>query len=345
MRMDDLNLTGRDRMKDAQWAMMADGGPGDARGGPGVSVELLLATHNSAAFLRPLLESLVRQSFADFQLVVSDDCSTDETVAVLQEFAGRFQHPVQITLRDKASGSAKANFAGLLQDSRAEFVFFCDADDVWHPDKLETFLRRALAMQAEIGPDVPLFLFSDATIINESGAALNQSYWEFKKTDPARCHRLARLLVCTPMIGCATLMNRALVQLARDVPVDKVTGHDWWALLVAACFGRVDFLPERTVSYRLHGSNSSKPLRVSLRGMFGMAHWRHEMTRRMTIRQVQAQSLLDAFGARLPEDVRAELSRFVAMGQQSFLIRRMTMMRYGYTFPDWRRNAGLFLFG
>lgn len=309
-----------------------------------VHVEILLATHNNAEFLPELLESLLSQTEPDFHLVVSDDCSGDNTCDILDRYAERFRHPVQIIRRDEPSGSAAANFASLLQVSRGDYVFLCDADDVWHPDKLSLFLQRAAALQTQDGDQGPLFLFSDADVIDSAGARTHESYWAFKNTAPERCLSLSRLLVCTPMIGCATLMNRALVELARDVPLGRVTGHDWWALLVAAGFGKVDYLPEKTISYRIHEQNSSKPLQVNFAQAGKMRRMTYEVRRRLAIRRRQAAPLLEQFGDRLPQEKRLTIERFLALEHQSFLNRRLSMFFNGFSYPDRLRNLALLLF-
>jgi len=319
-----------------------------ARLAAGQRVEVLMATYNNAPYLAAQMESLVAQTFQDFHLVVSDDCSTDGSVAVVEGYLDRFRHPVKMIRRDSQSGSAMANFASLMQQSTGDWVFLCDADDVWHPDKLKKFLRFAAEKHGNHDPEVPIFLYSDARVIGPDGALTHASYWSFKRTDPARCATLQRLLVCAPMLGCASMMNRTLVNLAANVPVGQVTGHDWWALLVAASLGSVDFMPEATIDYRVHPGNSSKPMQVSLRliGRVGMklSLARHEVHRRMVIRQKQAEPLLEQFSANLAPERRAIIRRFLDMSGQSPISRKLTMLRHGYTYPDYIRNSALVLF-
>lgn len=311
-------------------------------------VEILLATYNSANYLVPLLDSLLAQTEQDFHLVISDDCSGDATVGILQPYLTAFRHPVQLTVRDTPSGSAMANFAGLMQASTADFVFLCDADDVWDADKLEKFLDAARRKEATLGPEVPLFLFSDARIIDGDGNVSHNSYWSFKKIAPARCLTLQRLLVCPPMLGCASLMNKALVRLACHVPVGRVTGHDWWAILVAGCLGHIDFLNTPTISYRVHGRNSSQPKEVTVRGLGKLAgkvsEMRYEVRRRVTIRQRQAEPLLEQFGQQLGLSNHKIIARFLSVPKRSFLGRRIVLFGSGYTYPDRLRNTALLLF-
>lgn len=314
----------------------------------GQRVEVLLAIYNNAPYLAAQMDSLLAQTFQDFHLVISDDCSSDGSLAVVEPYLGRFLNPVKLIRREVQSGSAMANFASLMQQSTGDWVFLCDADDVWHADKLQKFLVFAAEKHGQHPPEVPIFLYSDARVIGPDGSLSHPSYWAFKRTDPARCTSLQRLLVCAPMLGCASMMNRALVQQAANVPVEQVTGHDWWAILVAASLGTVDFMPEATIDYRVHPGNSSKPMQVSLRliGRVGMklSLARHEVHRRMLIRQKQAAPLLDQFGPALSPDRRAIIRRFLDMSGQSPISRKLTMLRHGYTYPDYIRNSALVLF-
>lgn len=310
-------------------------------------VEVLLATCNSAAYLEPLLDSLLAQTIQDFRLIVSDDCSVDETLAILERRLPEFHH-ARLIRRAQASGSAKANFATLMQVSTAAHVFLCDADDIWYPGKIETFLVRAREKETVFGAATPLFLFSDAAIVDADGRLRHDSYWAFKKITPARCLTLERLLVCPPMLGCASLMNRALVEIARDVPVDRVTGHDWWAILVAACFGHVDYIADRTIAYRVHGRNASQPKQVGLLALGRLARRLpdavHEVRRRLAIRHRQAEPLLEMFGPRLALPQRARIEAFLSVQGRSFLGRRLMLFGRGFTYPDPVRNLALFLF-
>lgn len=314
---------------------------------PGPEVEILLATYNNARWLEPLLESLLAQSVQDFRLLISDDCSSDGSVAILERYLPRFRD-ARLIRRDSPSGSAMANFASLMQISTGAHVFLCDADDIWDPDKIERFLTALGAREAAVGAGVPIMLYSDARIIDGEGRPSHPSYWGFKKIYPERCNALPRLLVCPPMLGCASVMNRALVRLSAAVPVGRVTGHDWWAALVAGALGEIAHLPDGpTISYRVHGQNSSQPKHVTLRGLGRLVNRvsgpAHEVRRRMEIRRRQAEPLLEQF-PQMPAAQRETVARFLGIGGRSFVMRRLLLLRYGYTYPDLLRNAAVLTF-
>ena len=90
------------------------------------SVQILLATCNGARYLPEQLASLQRQTYQDFTLLVSDDGSTDETPALLQELAAKWPGRVAFAAHAPALGNARDNFFWLMEQSRADYVLFCD---------------------------------------------------------------------------------------------------------------------------------------------------------------------------------------------------------------------------
>lgn len=99
-------------------------------------VAILLATFQGARFLEAQLQSLAAQSYRNWRLVVSDDGSTDETLAILRRFAR--QVPAhEVTILAGPGLGATQNFLHLVGSVRpGEALAFCDQDDVWLPDRL-----------------------------------------------------------------------------------------------------------------------------------------------------------------------------------------------------------------
>src|SRR5512146_482570 len=95
-----------------------------------------MATFNGAAFLEQQLETLSAQTRAPCELVVSDDGSTDDTIAILERFARTALFEVQIVPNTGARGFA-GNFLHAASLCRGSLVAWCDQDDVWSPVKLE----------------------------------------------------------------------------------------------------------------------------------------------------------------------------------------------------------------
>jgi GT2 family glycosyltransferase len=98
-------------------------------------VAVIIPTYNCAAWLAEAIESVFAQTFRDFRIFVIDDGSTDDTAAVLQRYADRC-----VCLRQENAGAAAARNFG-IRSSSSKYIAFLDADDLWHPNKLERQLR------------------------------------------------------------------------------------------------------------------------------------------------------------------------------------------------------------
>src|SRR5215210_7844615 len=100
-----------------------------------------LCTYNGARFLREQLQSIAEQQTPPFELVLSDDASSDDTFAIAREFARSAAFPVELHRNPTRIGTV-ANFDQTISRCRGEVIFLCDQDDVWRPDKIGRMLPR-----------------------------------------------------------------------------------------------------------------------------------------------------------------------------------------------------------
>src|SRR5262249_19341331 len=122
-----------------------------AANGPRARVAILMCTKNGAAFIDGQLKSIADQTYQNWTLMVSDDGSSDDTVAILKRFAET--DPRKTIIRKGPGKGVCANFLSLANDPTidADYFAFCDQDDVWHRDKLQ----RGLAWLTSVPTSVP----------------------------------------------------------------------------------------------------------------------------------------------------------------------------------------------
>jgi len=96
---------------------------------------VIIPTYNRLAFLREAVESVLNQTFTDFELIVVDDASTDATSDWLSTLAGKHSNVRFVRHADNRGVSAARNTG--IQNAAGRFVAFLDSDDLWKPDKLE----------------------------------------------------------------------------------------------------------------------------------------------------------------------------------------------------------------
>lgn len=104
-----------------------------------LTVSVITPSYNSEKFISKTIESVLNQSFTDFEMIIADDCSTDNTTDIIEEFI-RKDNRIQLIRLDKNGGPGKARNAA-LEKARGDFVSFLDSDDTWHVKKLERQLE------------------------------------------------------------------------------------------------------------------------------------------------------------------------------------------------------------
>ncbi|MBO0949263.1 glycosyltransferase family 2 protein [Fibrella forsythiae] len=209
-------------------------------------LSVALATYNGAKYLPQLLESLSQQTLQPAEIIVFDDGSTDNTLAVLNQFIQ--QLPITIHVNDQPLGVVR-NFKKAVSACRGQYIAFCDQDDIWLPDKL----ARSVEAIKKIDSPKPTMVYTDLIVVDEQLNKLAVSYWEHRKLKPAK-ESFKSLLYGNIITGCTMIINRAMAIEVRRMP-DLVLMHDFWIGCVAYGVGRCVFINQPTVLYRQHASN------------------------------------------------------------------------------------------
>lgn len=228
-------------------------------------VEILLATHNGERFVSDQIESIRAQKYKNWRLLVSDDCSSDDTLSIILRYASEDSRICVISSGIRFGG-AKENFFALLSSSQAPYCMFCDQDDVWLPEKISKSITELQKLEAMHGEDAPLLVFCDMKVVDRDLDVVYDSFERSSNYDPSRL-AFNQIIALNVAAGCCQCFNHELVIRCLDVAdLAYVEYHDWWAMLVAAAFGDIYFIDEPLSLYRQHGenevgANSYSPLR------------------------------------------------------------------------------------
>ena len=230
-------------------------------------VSILMATYNGADFIREQLDSILRQSHRNWVLHVSDDGSTDATLDIVREYAGRLPDGQVLLYEGPRDGFAQ-NFLSLLRrpEVKADFYAFCDQDDIW----LEDRLTRALSQMAPVlVADVGVLYCSRTCLVDEVGNAIGFSPLFLNRPD-------FRNALVQSVAGANTMVfSNAVRDLLARVPQGAdVISHDWLAyILTSGSGGAVIYDQEPSIYYRQHGDNlmgANATLRGRLERLFKM---------------------------------------------------------------------------
>ena len=207
-----------------------------------MKVSIAMATYNGAQYLKAQLQSFVAQTRQPDELIISDDCSTDGTEAIVREFAKTAPFKVEFYLNEKNLGYC-GNFNAALIKTSGELVFLSDQDDVWFPEKIEHMVDVA-----ERHPEA-LVVMNDAALTDE---ALN----EVGLTKIGQI-RSAGISMDGFVMGCCCGIRRELLDLCMPIPAG-FKGHDNWIVWLAEGLGGKTVEDKVLQYYRRHETNESQ---------------------------------------------------------------------------------------
>jgi len=205
------------------------------------TISILLPTYNGARYLPEQLNSILQQTWRDFELLVVDDGSTDSSEAILAEYAERDER-VRLVPSEGNRGQ-KARLAELLGLARGEWIAIADQDDIWALDKTQRLVRSA---------GTTSLAFGRSELIDELGERLNRSLLDVLNATRRRGDRLS-LLFRPQVSGHAMIVRREV--LTADL-FDSEAPFDWLASLMAEFSQGLVYDDKAVVFHRMHGSNS-----------------------------------------------------------------------------------------
>jgi glycosyltransferase involved in cell wall biosynthesis len=210
-------------------------------------VSIALCTYNGAQFLSQQLDTLIGQTYPNIEIIVVDDRSTDDTFAILNDYAERYPqfkiHQNTINL-----GFVK-NFEHTVKLCQGDYIALCDQDDLWLPNKIDAQLKA-------IGNH--LFVYHDSEFVDHNGLSLNKKMSDvvnmYSGDDPEA------FLLFNCVSGHSIFMKRQLINEA--LPLKQDFFHDWWLSYVATNIGSIAYLPQCLVKYRQHEKSDTNILKL-----------------------------------------------------------------------------------
>ncbi len=267
-------------------------------------VSVTIPTHNRAHFVGQAIESVLAQTFRDFELIVCDNASTDAT----REVVGQYADPRLRYLRHSENVGMAGNWLSGLAAARGEYIAFLGDDDWWFPD----FLAR-LTPPLERYPEVDV-AFADHWLVDREGSLLadasEQSALIHGRADlPLGLHRqfLRPALRDQALLPTASLFRRRrLAAIDGITPRAESTPAYLFYGKLAMSGGGAYYVPERLAAYRVHGASATATIPVRA--------WREF--------QWACAQLIDEFGLDHPGAPLVRDSWLAAIGHEGSLLLR-----------------------
>lgn len=215
---------------------------------------ILMATYNGSKYIGPMIDSILQQDYTRWRLIISDDCSSDDSSEIARQYSDRYPQKIYHFRSGIHFGSAQKHFMYLLQQfHNAPYIMFCDQDDVWHRDKITKTLRKMKEIEK---PGIPAMVHTDLRVVDQDLREISPSFIRYSTMNGRRMS-LNYLLIQNVVTGCAMMLNRTLAEKGVEhIPEDGILMHDWWLALLASATGTTGYLNEATIDYRQHKNNT-----------------------------------------------------------------------------------------
>ncbi len=216
-------------------------------------VVVVLSTYNGERYLGAMLDSLLRQDYPNFRIMIRDDGSSDGTLAVIDAYCTKYPGKVTRSRHLTRNVGVTRSFLSLLECVEyGAYLMFCDQDDVWFDNKISTFMARMREVEGD--GTVPALVFGDMMVTDQDLNVIAPSFWAYQRLDPGAASDWRRLMMSNVVTGCSSMCNSAAVGRLRSAPSLTVL-HDHLAAIVVARHGLVAALTKPTMFYRQHQTN------------------------------------------------------------------------------------------
>lgn len=204
-------------------------------------ISVCMATYNGERFIRRQLETILPQLAPEDELVISDDSSSDGTLAIIDEYAG----PALRVFAGQTFRSPVLNFEFVLRQARGDIIVLADQDDVWLENKLAVVREYFNREHAR-----PALVVMDAEVVDDMEQVIYPSVLAKLNAGPG----FWKNLYDNRYLGCCMAFSSDL--LVRAFPFPKnIPMHDIWLGQLCERIGTTAFIPVVTMKYRKHGGS------------------------------------------------------------------------------------------
>ncbi len=201
-------------------------------------VSIITPSYNTARYIAETINSVLRQTYSNWEMIIVDDCSTDNTDEIVKPYLS--DKRIRYLKNEKNSGAAVSRNKA-LREARGKWVAFLDSDDLWFPNKLEKQIHFMESNSC-------FFSYTNYSEIDELSNSLGVLW-----TGPSRIGKLR--MVMFNYMGCLTVMyDRDYVGLVQVADIKKRNDYAMWVKVIKKCDAYL--LDENLAEYRIRSSGS-----------------------------------------------------------------------------------------
>ena len=217
-------------------------------------LSIAMCTYNGEKYIREQLLSFHKQTTQVDEIIVCDDCSTDNTVRIVEEISCKYNLPIKIFKNPKNLGYRK-NFEQAICRCSGDLIFLSDQDDIWIPTKAETIVQYF-----NKHPDKN-FVFTNAQLVNALGVpCYNQTLFDVLGLNDRtmklfdRGYELEILSIFCRVTGATCAFRASLMPYC--LPLSSVVAHDEAIAMASAFLNQIGYINQCLIKYRQHPQQS-----------------------------------------------------------------------------------------
>jgi len=209
-------------------------------------VSVIMPVYNAESFLREAIDSILKQTYKNFELIIIDDASTDSSWSIIKKYKRVYKKRVRafrLKTRLNKGGDACANLA--IKKAKGKYIARMDADDIAHPRRLEKQVKFL-----EKNPYIFL-VGSNAYVIDEKGKVIG------KKLEPESQRKIYKAyFTLHPIIHSSCMLRKVYQKKKFSYIIKYSSNNDYYTFFKLICQGhRFANLKEKLLYYRIHGKN------------------------------------------------------------------------------------------
>ena len=219
---------------------------------------VMMPAYNAERYIAFALDSILAQTFEDFEVIVFDDSSKDSTYDIIREYAAKDSR-IKAFHNEKNMGNCYTRRLA-LREMTGIYVAFLDSDDIWEPEKLERFARSLEGVEKE-----SVCVHSDAKLIDADGYEIGQSFQQKFNTGnkPVEGNIFYEILLTNWInMSSAVVDRKTLLEVGGFRPLSEMVADDWDMWVRFAKNAEFYFIPEKLTRYRIHEAGISAAHRV-----------------------------------------------------------------------------------
>lgn len=219
-------------------------------------IDIILPTYNGEKYIREQIESIIGQDYTNWNLLIRDDGSKDQTLRIIRGYQQKYPDKIHIIYDKKGNLGVTYNVFEILKYAKNSYIMFCDQDDIWKVNKIRTLFEYIKKVEKN-NKNQPILVHSDANIVDSRLKMIHPSFATYLHWDKRR-DTLANLIQRNIVQGSSALINRKLldkVKILANRKGLKTVYHDWWIAVVAAVFGKIYYCNKALMLYRQHDNN------------------------------------------------------------------------------------------